>query len=288
MSSDAAHQMEYVLGTGLDELARLGLQHRLWSDATCEAWKRAGFALGSRVLDVGCGPGHASMDLGQLVGPEGRVVGVDESAAFIEHLNEQARVRGLGQVSGAVGDVQRLGDVAEVRRDSGGFDGAYARWVLCFVAEPSRVIEGVAGALKRGGVFVVHDYFNYTSMTAGPRETWHDALVSATAASWRTRGGDPDVCARLPRLFDEAGMEVIDLRVHQRIARGGEDHFGRRDPMLAWITSWWRTFAPKLAAMGLITSDQHRAAMEGLAKAERDPHVFFVCPPVFEVVGRKR
>jgi SAM-dependent methyltransferase len=282
MSEERPTSSEYVLGTGLDEHARLGLQHRLWSDAAVEAWRRAGFGLSSRVLDVGCGPGHAALDLAQLVGPSGRVVGVDESAGFIEWFNQQAHSRGLSHARGVVGDVQAMN-----LRDEGAFDGAYARWVLCFVPKPLDVLRGVAAALKSGGVLVIHDYFNYGSMTTAPRLSSHDALVKATVESWKERGGDPDIAGRLPRLLNEAGFDVVEMRVHQRIARGGVSADGRRDAMLAWPMTWWRTYTPKLVAMGLITQAQSEEALADLARVEADAGAFVMCPPVFEVVGRK-
>ena len=46
---------EYVLGTGIDELERLALQHRGWADEAVGSWKRAGIRPGSHVLDLGGG-----------------------------------------------------------------------------------------------------------------------------------------------------------------------------------------------------------------------------------------
>src|SRR6185436_11078143 len=84
---------DYVLGTGSDEAVRLGLQHRLWSAATHILWERAGIQPGQTVLDIGSGPGHASLDLAQIVGPAGRVIAVDESATFLKQLHDQAQSR---------------------------------------------------------------------------------------------------------------------------------------------------------------------------------------------------
>lgn len=277
----------YVLGTGDDELSRLGLQHRLWSDAAVDAWKRAGIGLGARVLDVGCGPGFASFDLAQLVGPQGSVLGVDESPGFIEHLLMQAEARGLRQLRGVVGDVQDLDAAAARATEARDFDAAYARWVLCFVIRPERVIAGIAKLLRPGGALVIHDYFNYTSMTAGPRSESHDALVEATAASWRARGGDPDVVGRVPAMLVDAGLRLERLHVHLRVARGGVSSQGHRDPMLAWPLTWWRTYAPKLVEMGMITRELCARALQDLDETERDPTRFIVCPPVFEVVAVK-
>jgi SAM-dependent methyltransferase len=282
-ASPTAPEEPYVLGTGDDELARLSLQHRLWSDAACDAWKRGGVGAGSRVLDVGCGPGFAAFDLAQLVTPSGRIVGIDESGPFIDYLNAQAGVRGLPQLSGVVRDVQKLPGL-----EGGPFDAAYARWVLCFTADPEAVVAGVASLLRPGGTFIVHDYFNYTSMTAAPRLASHDRLVSATARSFRARGGDPDVVGRLPAMMLRHGMDVLSIQVHQRLARGGTRTDGSVDPMLAWPLTWWRTFAPKLVVMGLLSRAECEEALADLAMIERDPARFIVCPPVYEVIAHRK
>ena len=41
---------DYVLGTHDEEIARLGLQHRVWRPTVRDCWRRAGITLGSRVL----------------------------------------------------------------------------------------------------------------------------------------------------------------------------------------------------------------------------------------------
>jgi ubiquinone/menaquinone biosynthesis C-methylase UbiE len=268
---------EYVLGTGDDELQRLALQHRLWGDAAHEAWRLARIGPGQRVLDIGCGPGMASFDLAQFVTTSGRVVGVDESPAFIEHLNTQAAARKLPQLSGLVGDVHDLPGVVSGR---GPFDIAYARWVLCFVKDPAAVIRGAASLLAPGGRLVVHDYFNYTAMSMAPRRASHDKAVAATAKSWRDRGGDPDIVARLPRLMQEAGLRLEHLHVHQRIARGGET-------MFHWINVWWRIYTPKLVAMGLLTQADQDQFFKDLDEVGASTTDFVVCPPVYEVIAIK-
>lgn len=285
----ASTSNEYVLGTGSDEWDRLQIQHRLWSDAAVDAWKRAGFGGegGRRIIDVGCGPGHATMDLAQLVGRAGEVVGVDESPGFIESLHQQAAARGFTWARGVRLDVQRMGG-AEGDPLGTGFDGAYARWVLCFVPDPDAVIAGVAARLRPGGRLVIHDYFNYESMTTAPRTAWHDALVRATADSWREPGGDPDIVGRLPAIIAKHGLRLDDLRVHQRIARGGVDAHGRSDPMMQWPVTWWRTFAPKLVGMGRLRQDECDASLRALDELSRDPSRFIACPPVFEVIASKR
>jgi ubiquinone/menaquinone biosynthesis C-methylase UbiE len=270
-------EREYVLGTGNDELTRLALQNRLWGDAAHAAWQRAGIAPGQRVLDVGCGPGHASCDLAQIVTGSGAVVGVDESQGFVTYLAGQARARGLQQLTAVCADVQQL-SAEHVGREP--FDLAWARWVLCFVPDPAAVVRNVARLLRPGGHFVVHDYFNYGSMTMAPRRKSHDLAVAATMRSWKEHGGDPDVVARLPALFAEYGLRLVHLTVHQRVARG-------TDSMFAWPDTWWRTFAPKLVAMGKLAQRDCDELIADLTRARTSAADFVQCPPVYELIGRK-
>lgn len=277
MSESKSNPKEYVLGTGADEVARLALQHRLWSDAAHASWRRAQIRLGQRILDVGCGPGFAALDMAQMVGAGGAVIGVDESEGYIAHLNEQSRSRALPHCHGEVGDVQRLTDAL---KGEAAFDLAYARWVLCFVRDPEAVVAGVANSLRSGGRLCVHDYFNYGMMTMAPRRESHDKAVAATIASWHARGGDTDIMGRLPRLLKKHSMHVTHLDVHLRVARPG-------DTMFHWPDVWWRIYAPKLVQMGyLAQADQEQLFrdLDEVAKSETD---FVLCPPVFEIIAEK-
>lgn len=53
-------ERDYVLGTHDEEVDRLGLQHRVWRPQVLDAFRRAGTAPGSSVVDVGAGPGFAA------------------------------------------------------------------------------------------------------------------------------------------------------------------------------------------------------------------------------------
>jgi SAM-dependent methyltransferase len=265
----------YPLGTDQVELERLHLQHRLWSDATHALWRQAAIGPGSRVLDVGAGPGAASFDLAQLVTSTGRVLAVDESASFVDFIRSEAQARGLSQLSAQVGDVQAL-----EAPEPGAFDAAYARWVLCFVPRPQDVVAGAARLLRKGGVLCVHDYFNYEAMTAAPRRKSYAEVVAATARSWRDNGGDPDVVGKLPTLLHEAGFELEHFMVHQRVARPG-------DTMWHWTLTWWRSYTPRLVKLGYLTETQRRAFHEDLDAMTRERD-FLVQPAVYELMARRR
>src|SRR5262245_16194413 len=91
-------EKDYVLGTHDDEIARLGLQHSVWRPWASDAWRRAGFTIGQTLIDLGCGPGYATLDLAEIVRSDGRVVGIDRSRRFLDALEATARARGLSHV----------------------------------------------------------------------------------------------------------------------------------------------------------------------------------------------
>lgn len=276
----ARERSDYVLGTGTDESTRLGLQHRLWSAATHELWERALIQPGQSVLDIGCGPGHAAMDLAQIVGPRGRVIAIDESASFLKQLHDHAVSRKFHHIERVLGDVQDL--TAVLSHERGQIDVAYARWVFCFLANPGAVIDGLATLLKPGGRVAVQDYFNYErSLTLAPRCEAFTKVIHAVGASWRARGGDTDVMAKLPGLFIERGFEVEHIDVVQRLARPGST-------LWHWPNSFWQTFLPKLVETNFITAEDMAAFYATWEKASKDPAAFVLLPPVFELVVRRK
>ncbi|MFI6602870.1 class I SAM-dependent methyltransferase [Nonomuraea sp. NPDC050536] len=65
---------------------------------------RSGVRPGDRVLDVGCGTGYLTRVLSPVVGPSGRVTGLDPSPGMIEH----ARGRAPDNCDYVVGEAQAL------------------------------------------------------------------------------------------------------------------------------------------------------------------------------------
>ncbi len=93
-----ALEKDYVLGTHDEEIARLGLQHAVWRSRATGAWRRAGFTRGQTLMDLGCGRGYATFDLADIVGRDGRVIGIDRSRRFLDVLEAAARARGLAHI----------------------------------------------------------------------------------------------------------------------------------------------------------------------------------------------
>lgn len=272
-------QPEYILGTGDNESDRLGLQHRLWAASAHMLWERAGIQPGLTVVDIGSGPGHATMDLAEIVGPTGRVIALDESPLFLKQLHDRAQARHLHNVQRVLGDAQHIAALLDNVR--GQVDVAYARWVLCFVSDPEAVVAGVAALLRPGGRLAVQDYFNYESMSLAPRSEPFSRVVRAVAQSWRDRGGDPDIVARLPGMFRRHGLDLIDLRLNQRVARPGSQ-------LWHWPDTFFGSFVPRLVEMGYLTEPERKGFEAAWSAASNDPDAFMMLPPLYDVLAVRR
>jgi len=273
--STARTEQEYVLGTDDDELVRLGLQHQLWAEQAAGAWERAGFGPGQKLLDAGCGPGYATFDLASRVGRGGQVTAIDASQRFIRHLRSRAALLELNNVIASVGNLERL------KLPASTFDGAYARWVLCFVKHPEAVVAGVARALKRGGVFVVQDYFDYEGVLIAPDCDVFKRVFKMVARSWRMRGGNPDIGAEVPRLMSRCGFAVREIRPIVRVARPGS-------PLWKWPETFFANYLAPLVEWGLISKSDGKNFQREWRRRSRDPSAFFVTPPMIEFIGVKR
>lgn len=284
-ASGARDEREYVLGTDAQESARLGLQHRLWSASAHALWERAGIRPGHHVMDVGCGPGYAALDLAMIVGPTvgtaapGRVTALDESDRFLRYLSQTARARGLNNIDVLLADAQQLEGTEQIASRS--VDFAYARWVFCFLKDPEGLMRGLARVVRPGGAVLVQDYFNYHSMCLAPRRAIYERVVKATADSWRSRGGNPDIVAELPTMFARHGFRLEHMAVNQRLARPGTT-------LWAWPDTWWRSFVPRLEAMGFITSGERDEFFRMWEEACADADTFAVVPAVYDLIAVKR
>ena len=101
---------------------------------------------GERVCDVGCGGGALTVALARLVGPEGRVVGVDISAPLLELARRRA--------AGCADTRFALLDVQTDQLDEDPFDLVVSQLGVMFFDEPQVAFAAVRRLLVPGGRFV--------------------------------------------------------------------------------------------------------------------------------------
>src|SRR4051794_34472164 len=109
-----------------------------------------GIGDGFHLLDLGCGAGNYSHDVFPLVGIGGRVVGIDQSPAFIDVARKRAKEFGM-PIEYVVGDVQAI------PFPEGTFDGCRVERVLQYVDDPRVAIAEMMRVTKPGGRIVASE-----------------------------------------------------------------------------------------------------------------------------------
>jgi ubiquinone/menaquinone biosynthesis C-methylase UbiE len=103
---------------------------------------------GEAVLELACGTGLVTFPAAEAVGPTGRVVATDISAAMVERVREEAAERGLGHVT-----VERA-DAATLPYPDAAFDVVLCSLGLMYVPDVPAVLEGARRVLRPGGRLV--------------------------------------------------------------------------------------------------------------------------------------
>lgn len=267
-------EQSYYLGTHDVEAWRLGVQHRVWRARTLDVWRRAGITDGSVVIDAGAGPGHATLDLAEIVGPAGRVHALDRSENFRDAIEAGAGTRGLSNVT--LYNVDLMLDQIPVS----GADAVFIRWVFIFISDPVAVLKKLAGALKPGGKFICHDYYDWGVMRWTPRRPKLEEFVETAIRDWEANAGSINVARTLLPALPEAGLKVVEANPIV---------FTTTPKDFTW--QWPKTFivphARRLAGRGVVSNDWADDVAREWADAEADPRTLMTTPLLMEIVAEK-
>jgi ubiquinone/menaquinone biosynthesis C-methylase UbiE len=100
---------------------------------------------GDSVLDVGCGFGDTAIKLARVVGPTGRVVGLDCCDAFMDYGRKEGAAEGLENLTFINGDAL----IAPFEPE---YDFVFSRFGTMFFSNPVAALRNMRTALKPGGI----------------------------------------------------------------------------------------------------------------------------------------
>ncbi len=266
-------QPEYVLGAGEKERLRLRHQHQVWRDSSDRLFSSLGVAEGWKVLDAGCGPGLVLEDLRRLVGARGEAWGIDLTPDLLEEAGARVEEHGWKNVRLIEGDLEKL----ELPRSH--FDLIWMRWVLSFPPRPAAILKHLVPSLRPGGFLAVMDY-NHDGVGLFPESRGFQAAIRATRKLYLQSGGDPWIGARLPAIFRETGLELVQYDAHARAGGPGQ-------PVFEWASNFFPDIVEKFARQGLMTAEERDLFQEDWQARRRDPDARFFSPIIVIAVGRR-
>jgi SAM-dependent methyltransferase len=271
---NAATERDYVLGTHDEEIVRLGVQHRVWRPVVLDCWRRAGVTVGSKVVDVGAGPGYATLDLAEIVGQSGSVVGFERSTKFVTAARSAVKTRGCANIE--VHEVDLMTDELPVTD----FDFSWCRWVTAFVSSPEKLVRRISKLLRKGGTAIFHEYGAYDTWRFVPPRPAHEAFRGKIIDAWKASGGEPDIGLLLPGLLTAHGFGIPEVRPHIFPIRPN-------DYIWQWPATFVASSLDRFVELGQINREFADAVKAEFTEASADLSSLMLTPLVLEITAEK-
>jgi SAM-dependent methyltransferase len=197
----------YILDGSDDDLRRLLGIAQLLEGMARRAFLRAEVEEGWTAIECGCGPIGALAIMAEIVGPSGRVVGVDFGEPAVQRARSVLATLELENAQVFAADVHDL-DVGDL---GGPFDLAYTRCFLMHQSDPAHTLARIAELVRPGGWIIVQEPLRSPAPHSHPP-------VEALGAYWELmhelaeRVGVPHRTTNdLQRAAQNAGLEVVSV-----------------------------------------------------------------------------
>ena len=261
----------YIIRGGVEGKKRLELLGRAMWPTTSRALEWAGLSRGMTCLDLGCGGGDVTYELARLVGPEGRVIGVDYDEVKVDLARKGASERGVRNAEFRTLDVLTWDEASR-------YDFIYCRFLLTHLKDPLDALRRILRALRPGGVALVED-IDFTGSVNHPPSAAMDTYVRLYRAAAARRGCDADIGPKLYVMLRDAGFPSVEFEIVQPAFASGECK------QLAAITLV--NIADTVLAEGLASREDLDDAIEEFGRYTDDDRTIISAPRVFQVKGRR-
>jgi len=197
-----------------------------WREELSPLFAPAQIAAGQDILDIGCGPGFAVLELAQVVGPEGSATGVDLNARFIDEANQRAE--GMENVS----FVQVRDHVLPF--DDASFDRVICKNVLEYVPSAADSLREVHRVTRPGGkVHVIDSDWGFVIVEPWGKETV-DRFFEAASPAFR----EPHIGRKAAGALAAAGFSDVRVQLEAIVDQDGRT----LDGFVANMAGYIRTF----------------------------------------------
>jgi ubiquinone/menaquinone biosynthesis C-methylase UbiE len=159
---------------------------------------------GQHILDIGTGTGHLASAAAQIVGAEGRVIGVDISALMLEQARSKVEALGLSNVE------FKLADAEELNYPANSFDRILCANTFPWIEDKEATLRLWYQFIKPGGLIGIHTpadtaYVGYVVL----RKVLERYGVTLEPSN---RIGSIEMCQSL---LVNAGFEVLEIKNEQ-------------------------------------------------------------------------
>jgi 2-polyprenyl-3-methyl-5-hydroxy-6-metoxy-1,4-benzoquinol methylase len=221
---------------------------------------------GSRLLDVGCGPGTLTVDLARRVAPGG-VIGIDIAPTVVAEATEHAAEAGVTNVR------FESGDFRDHRFEDASFDVVHVHQVLQHLRDPVDAVTRMARLVRPGGIMAAREA-DYSAMTWAPADhrldRWLDLYLEVT----RQNGAEANAGRWLLRWAHAAGLSDVTYTTSTWTFATPAER--------GWWAELWaeRTIASSFAGQaigyGITTESELESIAEGWREWAQEPDGVFI------------
>lgn len=244
----------YVMGRTSEEYQRLRRQAQAWEGATRRVLQHNGLQAGMSCLDVGCGPGEVMRVMGEMVGPQGQVTGMDVDGKLGREALGVLQATTASQFSFLEQNIEQERVVVGQP-----FDVTFARIVFIHLHDPLAVLRTMYANTKPGGVMIVQEY-DFRSTDIYPHLPAYDEFEKVLEGVFGRVGRDTRIGAKMPIHFVDASIGHPD----------GTDVAGITQPLAqasGMFVSVYRSILPHALQMGITTEANSQAFFADIQQA---------------------
>lgn len=169
---------------------------------------------GQLVLDIGCGPGSITNSLAELVGPQGKVIGVDIGEAAIAQAKKSAEEKGIRNVEFAIGNA-----IEGLAFPDSSFDVVHIHQVLQHVSEPVTILREMRRLAKKpGGIISIRESDLGTSSWYPDSPALKDLHHTVYPAVSKVQGVIPNAGRHIYIWCQQAGVTTEEMVKVQTVA----------------------------------------------------------------------
>jgi len=246
----------------------------------------------TRILDLGCGAGQDVYMLSQMVGPKGKVVGVDMTPAQLEvakrHVDWHTKAFGFccANVEFREGYIEKLG---ELGLEPASFDIIVSNCVINLSVDKLAVLRGAFDLLKPGGELYFADVYAdrrlSEAVTSDPvlyGECLGGALYWNDFLNLAKRAGFTD-----PRLVTDRALEITDPELKARLGQSRFFSATYRLFKLDGLETHCEDYGQAVVYKGTIAGSEHAFALDAHHVIETG-RVFPVCGNTWRMLADTR
>lgn len=242
------------------------------NDFTKNFFIEIGISKGMTVLDVGCGKGITTELIAELVGTEGKVIGIDANPNVLNAALANAQLKKLKNIEYISSDLLNL-NLLESK-----FDAIVGRRILKYLPDPKSVIGNLSKYLKPNGImgFQEHDS---TSMINKGKMPLHAKVNNWFWKLVETNGGNIRIGNDLWDVFNHKSISIRNIKPEAIIQTPEND---------VSLIPILRALSGLLIAKGIVNENELNSELiERLELEKKESNSIFIRELIFFVNARK-